>query len=341
MTLAFPRSFFWFLGLALGVVACAVLIVQSQMFQLDPHWLSLGITMDIALGIPLLYYFLVVRRQSVSWVTTLVVFLIAVGIAHWVLPSDHQYFLGFAEQALIVTESVVVLYGISRIRKIVAAFKISARTNPDTIENLQYSLEEVMGKHTGTQLAVNEIATFYYGLFFWRAHREVQADQAAFTYHRESAYPAMIGALMLVTVAETIGLHWLLSHWSEGVALTFTVLSIYSFLFLWADLVAVLKRPIVLDEDQLHLRIGLRWRATIPLHLIDTVQRIPDTFSKDKSVLNLALMTPPNAIVNFREEVPIQGLYGMNKTVLSVTLPIDDYVAFEQALLKSKDKSSC
>lgn len=234
---------------------------------------------------------------------------------------------------------MVLLYGLGRIRKIIAAYRFSARQNPDVLQNLQYGLEQVLGQHKGIVFIVNEVAMFYYGLFFWRARKEVMDHQTAFTYHRESAYPALIGALLLVTVAETVGIHLLLSRWSEGVALGFTLLSAYSFLFLWADLVAVLKRPIVLEENRLLIRIGLRWRATIPLPLIEAIKPLPDNY-KSKSTLNLALLASPNLLITFKEPVVIQGLYGIEKTTTSLALPMDDIKAFEKALLERNHEQS-
>jgi hypothetical protein len=334
--LTLSRPYLWFSAFAFSIILSAFFIVQSPAFLTNAHWLSLGVTVDIAVGIPLLYYLLVVRRQAAKWITTLVVFLIAVGVAHAILPEDHQYFLSFAERSLIVTESVIVLYGLSRIRKIVAAYRTAAQTSPDVVQNLTYALEQFFGSQRKAQLIVNEVATFYYGLFFWRLRSEVKPGQATFTYHRESAYPAMIGALLLVTVAETIGLHLLLSRWSEALALGLTILSVYSFLFLWADLMAVLKRPIILDQGQLYLRIGLRWQATIPIDSIESIEPIPDTYTKSKSELNVALLASPNAKITFNQPVIIQGIYGLNKTVSAVALPIDNYRNFEKTLLDQK-----
>ncbi|MGD1889555.1 MAG: hypothetical protein ACFB15_02970 [Cyclobacteriaceae bacterium] len=312
MTLTLPRPYLWFFTFAFSIILCAFFLVQSPAFLTDAHWLSLGITVDIAVGIPLLYYLLVVRRQAANWITTLVVFLIAVGVAHAILPEDQQYFLSFAERSLIITESIIVLYGLSRIRKILAAYRAAAQSSPDVVQNLKYSLEEVLGSQRSTQLVVNEVATFYYGIFFWRLRPEVKEGQTTFTYHRESAYPAMIGALLMVTVAETIGLHLLLSRWSEALALGLTILSIYSFLFLWADLMAVLKRPIILDQGKFYLRIGLRWQATISVDMIESVEPVPDTYTKSKSVLNVALLASPNAKIIFRQPVTVQGMYGIS-----------------------------
>ncbi|MEM9672487.1 MAG: hypothetical protein AAF992_07825 [Bacteroidota bacterium] len=340
MTLTLPRPYLWFFVFAFGIVSGAFFLVQSPAFLTDAHWLSLGITVDIAVGIPLLYYLLVVRRQAANWITTLVVFLIAVGVAHAILPEDQQYFLSFAERSLIITESIIVLYGLSRIRKILAAYRAAAQSSPDVVQNLKNSLEQVLGSQRSTQLVVNEVATFYYGIFFWRLRPEVKEGQTTFTYHRESAYPAMIGALLLVTIAETIGLHLLLSRWSEALALGFTILSVYSFLFLWADLMAVLKRPIILDQGKLYLRIGLRWQATIPVDVVESVEPVPDTYTKSKSVLNVALLASPNAKITFRQPVTVQGIYGISKTVSAVALPIDSYQDFQQALLDQKNQST-
>lgn len=82
MTFTLPRPFVWFFGIALSILLCEAFIVQSSTFTTSPHWLSLGITADLVLGIPLLYYFLIVRKRSVNWITTLLVFLLAVGVAH-------------------------------------------------------------------------------------------------------------------------------------------------------------------------------------------------------------------------------------------------------------------
>ncbi|KAA9349607.1 hypothetical protein [Larkinella humicola] len=56
-------------------------IVTSTVFQAQPDRLAWAISADLLLGIPILYYLLIVRPLSVTPLTLVAIFLAAVGLA--------------------------------------------------------------------------------------------------------------------------------------------------------------------------------------------------------------------------------------------------------------------
>src|SRR4029453_5939826 len=86
-----PSAFF--LASALLILATCVAIVRSRAFLRNPDVAAWGVTFDLAVSIPLLYWFFVVRSGKARPLTVAPVFVIATTIAAALIPRAQQDFL--------------------------------------------------------------------------------------------------------------------------------------------------------------------------------------------------------------------------------------------------------
>lgn len=318
-----------FAGLTALILGIGVLVVQTADFKLHSDLLSLAVTADITIGIPLLYYFIVSRKLKAPPITALIVFLICTGIASLILPNDNQFYLDKIKLLLIFTELSIVIYGVIMVRKIVRAYRtISAKRN-DFVYNLTEALKTILGKSNAISFVVGEINTFRYGLFFWLGKKEILSGQSFYTTHKKSGYVALWSVLFFVMLIETVGVHLLLWNWNQGVAIAAIILSIYTILFLIADLSSILKRPVIFLDNKLYLRIGTRWNAIIDPKQILTIETIKN-FDKEqnKGTLDCALAGSPNVKITMTTPIVIVGFYGIKKTVTKFVFNIDNATEF-------------
>src|ERR1700688_2850412 len=80
------------LAAATIVTVCAT-ILHSRLFALNPELGAWGVTFDLAITIPLVYYFAVVRTGVAKPITIAPVFVIGVAIAARLIPHGQQAFV--------------------------------------------------------------------------------------------------------------------------------------------------------------------------------------------------------------------------------------------------------
>jgi ABC-type multidrug transport system fused ATPase/permease subunit len=338
MSFSLRHPIIWFSVATLAVLACSLYITSLPVFFQDPY-LSLGVTLDLSLGIPLLFYLLMVRRYQLSPVLIVPVFVLSVLLAGLVLPGTHQFYLGFLRQGLILAEGIALLAGTYKLRALIISYRRISLAVPDFPERLTQTFTQVFGNSRFHAIFVSEIAVLYYALAGWRIRKEARPAQLQWTYHTRSGYVLIWTTLIFVLFLETILLHLLLMQWSETAAWIITAGSAYGFLFLVADLFAILKRPIISDSTHLYIRIGLRWRVTIPRSVIEQIQPVKELDAPDKQTLAAVLLLgQPDVLIHLKSPVEVTGMYGIRKRVSRIALPVDQPEAFRTKLGQAADE---
>ncbi len=78
--------------LPLLIITTLVLIAKSPVFYRHPDVMSVGITLDFLITLPLVFY-LLIRKKNISWLVVSPVATAGIIIAGLVIPKDHQQFL--------------------------------------------------------------------------------------------------------------------------------------------------------------------------------------------------------------------------------------------------------
>jgi hypothetical protein len=326
--------------LVLALCLLELWVVRSAHFPRNPELFSLVVTVDITLGIPLLFYLFVARPRRLPLVTVAPVFLIALGIASLLLPRPDQGYLNLAKQLVPLIEILVLGFVLLKARAVAAAYRETRVEAVYGSEALAAALGRVLGRSPAIPILMTELSLLYYALAGWfREYRPPRPSLAVFSYHRNSHYPAMLLMLAFILVPETIGVHLLVSRWSEPLAWLFTVMSVYTGVWLVGDYQAARLHPVVLDPHgrRLHLRAGLRWRVSLPLSAIVEARRGVPAEKSLPAYLNMAAGEPRLLLV-LREPVVVEGVLGIKRTARHLGLSLDEEARFVAQLGEAGDE---
>jgi hypothetical protein len=335
MRLTLNIHLFLFAILGLAICATEMWIVNSAYFLQNSSVLSFAIMLDLVIGLPVLYYIFIVRQRRIPIITLVPMLVLSIVIASFILPAAQQAPLDFIKKFIPLLELLVLGFIAVKIRTIVKHYRQAKLTEIYFTEALTASLERTFGALPVVPIFVTEFSLLYYACGGWFKQFEGwDSSHLAFSYHRKIGYAAILSALALVLIVETTALHILLQQWSTLAAWIFTGLSIYSLFWLIGDYHAQRLHPIVLSKTHLHLRAGLRWRATIQFSDIGAIEKAKPRESKAADYMNFTIFGQPHLVINLKQPVIVTGLFGIKKKVQRIGLTVDDEKQFREALNK-------
>ena len=324
---------FLFAILGLAICATEMWIVHSAYFLQSPSVFSLAITLDLVIGLPVLYYTFIVRQRRMPAFTLVPAVVLAIIIASFILPAAQQTPVDFIKKFIPLLELFVLGFIVIKIRTIVKHYRRTKLTEIYFTDAFAASLERTFGASLFVAIIITEFSLLYYAIGGWfKKFKSWDSRHLAFSYHRKTGYAAILSVLALVLIVETVALHILLQLWSTLAAWVFTGLSIYSLFWLIGDYHAQRLHPIVLSKVHLHLRAGLRWRATIPFSNIDAIQKASPRERKAADYISLAIFGSPRLVINLKQPVIVAGLFGIKREVQRIGLAVDNERQFHEAL---------
>ena len=312
--------------LATGIYAAEVSILRMRPLWGRPELVALGVMLDLIVMVPLVYWFLAVRRGGWPLATVIPVVLLGILGSALMLPHHHGL-LGKLVEILAIPYEIGLVTWIS-----VRTWRAVRRGggDGDTLERLRTVAGEVLPARRAAEAIAFEMAVLYYALFSWRRRAQESPGTEAFTYHRKSGYGAIVFAILIMMAAEGIPTHILVMRWSPVTAWILTFLTAYGTVWFLADWRATRLRPILLAADELRLRVGLRWTATIPRDRIAAVHKKRPPGSEPYLRASLPGTTP--LWIELTEPVTAKGPYGIEKRARWISLNVDDPEHFRQAL---------
>lgn len=306
-----------------------ILMIKSPIFPTDSDMVSLGITIDLLLTIPLIFYVLN-RKTAIPNTTVLAIVAVGVVIGSVTLPKSNQFYLDFFKTWFIpVLELMVITYIVLKVKTSLKKYRDKDNTQLDVFT----LLKEVCNSFLPSKLVypiATEVAVFYYGFVSWKK-KPLSHDE--FTYHKQSSSIAILGALILMTIVETFALHILLVRWNPIVAWVLTGISIYTIFQIWGLIKSLSKRPVLLDKSQLILRYGLLNEANISLENIGHIEITERDLEGNKAIRALSPLDKlegHNIIIHLKNECNVIGFYGIKKKCKSVALHLDDVELFKK-----------
>lgn len=305
--------------LGLCVYAFAILLA-GRLAGLDrPAAVAAGLTLDLTVTVPLAFYLLVARRRS--WPVVSVVPLAVLGalVAGAILPAERQQTLRVLEALAIPLELGVVAW----IGWRAAGAWRSARSEPfaDPCERLRRASREVVGLERVAEVLATELAVLYYGLAAWRAPVHAPAGRRAVSQHVRSSHGAILLAVLLLLAVEGLALHVLIARWSGLAAWLATLASLYTALWLVADYRATVLRPLLLDDESLWLRAGLRWSVRVPRAEVTAVTR---RRPEGERGVALTFLAAPTVWLTLAHPVTLRGPYGLRRRTRVLGLAPDE-----------------
>lgn len=285
-----------------------------------------GLLADFVITFPALYYFIIVRPLKISPKKLLWVITVCCGVAYLVLPQHQRQYILQVRKLTAVAELIFIIYAVTKFNKLRLSYKAHQILFADPIYNLRVAMADVMGESFGVKIVASELAVLRYGLLFWKKERSALKNSKAFSTHKEFGYIALWCIFMFAMMVEIVAFHLLLMRWSNMAANIVTALTLYSVILFVADLSAILKRKILINDDQIILRTGLRWRINTSVSNISSLQKITSDYHSDEICFKGGITkNSGNLLIVFKEPVTVDKLYGSGKQSSTVLMNVDDF----------------
>ncbi len=316
------RKIFIF-GIPLLLVFISFLILKSNTYKLNPNLMSFGVTFDLLVSIPLIYYFLI-RNTNISKTSLSIIITLNLLIASLLLPKQNQFYLTvFKNWILPFIELIFIGILMFKVKKTLRAIKKEEHQNADFFTILKQVIHTIVPKKVATLLAT-EIAVFYYGFIYWK---KPKLKKNEFSYHKNSGIITVLIAFMISGIIEIFVIHKLLLKWNKSVAFILTFFSIYTIIQLFGILRALPKRPITIKSNGLDLKYGIIAATFIEFTNIQSIE----IYTKDaEDEENIHYFSPfrklegYNVKIVLKEEQFMEGFYGVKKKIKNLVLFIDD-----------------
>ncbi|WP_378172117.1 hypothetical protein [Aquimarina sp. SS2-1] len=325
-----PHHFIIF-GIPTLIIGAMILISKSSVFLSNPNGLSVGITVDLLLTVPLIY-FLLIRKTRIPKTTVIPLMVIGFLVCTLIIPAQNQYYLElFKTWVLPVIELSVISYVIYNVRNAIKRYNTYKNESVDFFTTLKTTCNEILPKPLVAPV-VTEIAVFYYGFIYWKK-RKLKENE--FSYHKDSGTVALLIAIIFIIAIETVVLHMLLAKWSTVTAWILTFLSIYSGIQLFGFLKSMYKRPISITNDQLILRYGMMGETIITIANIDSIDVSSSEIELNKETRKLSFLgelESHNVIIRLKKKNTLTGLYGIKRNYKNLVFYIDKKDAFKDSI---------
>lgn len=286
------------LAAAIGVNAVAFLATRLVHRQA----VAFGCAFDVAVTVPALYYWLVVRAGVLPAVSMIPLCLLALLRATFVAPG-----VAWTRPALAAgAELAVIAYLVLRVRRGLHA----AAGESDIVERLTLAARELIRLPVAAAIVASEIAVAWYAFGPWGRKPHIPDGARAFTIHRKTITGALFWALAGLSVMEAAPVHMLLRQWSRVAAWPVTALSAYATVWMVAVARSLALRPILLRDDELTVRCGILWTLRVPRREIASARR-----GGFERVFHLPPASQPNVVLEFLHPVEARALYGIERRV--------------------------
>ncbi len=310
-------------GVPILIIGMMITLTKSSLFARYSNILSIGITFDLLLTVPIIY-FMLIRKTSIPKTTVVPFLVVGMVICSLILPVQNQYYLNlFKTWIFPVVELSIVSYIIYNVNKVIKRYKINKSEKVDFFTTLKKTCSEILPKSIVIPLAT-EIAVFYYGFIYWKKRK---LNENEYSYHKDSGTVSLLIAVIFILIIETFVLHTLLQKWNVTVAWILTLLSIYSAIQFLGFLKSMSKRPISIKDEKLHLRYGIMNETTIDLKSIDSIEISSKDIELNKETRKLSFLgevDSHNIIIRLKQENELIGLYGIKRKYKNLALHVDN-----------------
>jgi len=306
-----------FTALLAGLLAIESVVLASRAYALHPLPVRSAVIFDLCV-MPALAWWLLVVRPGLARPRT-IARVAALGIAISAL------LFGREVRLLAAPIELGVLYlAFTSVRK-----ALRTRADADPAASLRKGLAEAIGDNPAARALAYEFTVFWYALFSWG-----RKSAAGFTAYKRAGWTAIYVAFAIGSLGEGAAMHFLLRRLGPLASFAGILLHVYALLWLLGDLRALAIRPISIDGGVMHLRIGLRWEAEIPLRLIESVERSGAIELRliGADGLRLGVLGSPNLRLLLKEPVELHGIFGIRRTSNQLLLQVDDPAALAGAI---------
>ncbi|MBH5319630.1 hypothetical protein I6N90_17680 [Paenibacillus sp. GSMTC-2017] len=310
------------------------------MFIENDQLLTIGISLDFVVVLPLLLYFFFFRKQNITIISALPFALVGYLGLVLIIPATGQETLEVIKYILIPLEIMLVLYQLRKIFQAVLTSRRSRLTNAHPIETLRESLGTSFKHSTFASLIAHELSVFYYAVLSWRKKPYLRTGFTSFSYHTESNWLITILLLSKILLIEGAVAHILLMQWSHIAAWVLTFGNVYIIITMIADYRATRLNPILLSENEMRVQYGLQMIAYVDSHNVESVSLISNkTLTKEQLKTSFTpIATEPNVHIQLKNSVTVIRMFGKRQIVDNIYLFLDKPREFQLECHSFMDK---
>lgn len=280
---------------------------------------------DIVITFPVAYYLLLMRPLKLKKRNLFLVTSCCLAVAYFILPAHQQGYIAQIKKLTMFAELGLLIYAISKIKRINAIYKRLKVAEPYNPYLLRKSMVDVLGDSIGIKLMASEIGMLKFGLMPFGKKEAVSPAAISYSIHKEAGYIAMFSIVMFACFAELIGFHLLIAHYSKTAAAIVSILTAYGIVIITGDLVAIIKKPVLVLSDNLILRTGVRWVANVERSNVLSVEKLRIGYEPDKDTFNGGILKSSiNICFTFAQPVSVERVYSKTVSVTKIVMTVDD-----------------
>jgi hypothetical protein len=314
---------------AFAVLLTTLSIVQAIQAGAHPRLLADALTLDLIVTVPVVYWFLAVRRAGWPRLSVVPVFVLSVAGTRLVPGLEAGRLIHGLEWVAIPAE-LLLLTVVAR-RAFAMSRALRAGEGGDALESLRRAAIELVEVERVAEVIAYEAAVLWYAVAGGGRHATPPGSDA-FGVRRRSGYGPVLVGLFFALVAEAIAVHLLVRRWSIVAAWILTILTGYAALWLIGDFRALGRRTILVTGDALIVRLGLRWSVRVPLGAIRAVRASGSPKPAAPDHLRAVILGDERQVVELDCELEAVGFYGIRRRVRSIGLSVDEPERFLRSL---------
>lgn len=324
------------------------ILYRTSMFGPVPEGAVIGSLLDLLIILPLMTYFLIIRKRYSLKYLGIFVFS-GFAAAYFIVPQQHLSQYPFVPYLLMVSEGAFLLFElyiaytlITRLPKLLREYRKLREQSSFFLFNVRKAVDSFLPGNHAAQVAVTEFSLFHYALFSWKKKVQIQYGQP-FTYHKKTSVNAVYIMLIHAIAIELIGLHYFLHNWNAIASYILLFLNVYGILFFLAELQATRLTPFLLTDDHLLLQTGFSKSMHLPLSKIKEIKYYdgPEKFSRkeeaelyDARVADL-IQEKPMFDITLHEPHEVHFMYGLKRKVNRIVLNVDEPDVFYHQIKRS------
>ncbi|WP_207383523.1 hypothetical protein [Paenibacillus solani] len=295
------------------------------MFNNHDTWLTLGITLDFVVAIPVLLYFLVYRKSNKRFLSVLPFALLGYIALVFIMPNSAQGTLDVVKYILIPLEAAFIGCMIYSVVRNLLRMKRQSIVNTHPFETLRLSLDTTLGHSKMVPVLMHELSVLFYAMFSWRAKPYVRTDSTSFSYHLNSGWLIIVLFASKMLLLEGALVHIIMAQWSHTIAWIISAGNVYLIMVLIAELRAMRLNPILISEKGIVVRYGNQLLSTIDREHIASVDLIKYEKLTNEQLKTsfIPLVTEPNVLIQLKEPIMVTGPYGKRRQVDQIYLFLD------------------
>ena len=320
---SYLKNLFEITVLPLIIVFISLLLLQSKQLSLNPN-LGWGILADLCLLTPLVYAFSI-RKKNISFFTVLPVTIGCFFLARYSMSASYGSALEpFVTWGIPILELGVLTFVVFQTVKMYRILKSTTSASTDFMTSLRTALHKMQIPALVKSVLVTEISTVYYALLCWK---RAPVQPHLFSSHKTGGHTSVFLGIIMVLIAESIGLHMLIQRWNTLLAWVFTFSSIYAMTQLIAHIKALYLRPSYFENNSLMIRYGIFGEGRISIENIDTIEKTTAWERKEALSVKVALlkdMEEHNLMITLKEKEFFTQAYGTGKFYKKLYFYVDN-----------------